>query len=191
MFKAWPLNKVQTSWSCLQVPSWASGSQSHGRPSPTWSNPLGIASILEDGKLSGVIGASSWVVWIHEKFQLDPLILVRIRTINLVHLLHLGNKRNGGGGGSRAQKEAKRRWIWKTYSWPLSGLKHFNRSVITVLYVERKIAIHGYLFLTISRIGSCMSNRDVTWFKYLNHCLVFQNRDVTWFKYLNHWVLFC
>jgi hypothetical protein len=42
-------------------------------------------------------------------------------------------------------------------------LKFFNRSVITVLYVERTIVINGcYLFWTISRIGSCMSNRDVT-----------------------------
>jgi hypothetical protein len=54
------------------------------------------ASIFEDRKLSGVLGASSWVVWIHEEIQLDPLRLVRIRPINLVHLLHLGNKRNGG-----------------------------------------------------------------------------------------------
>jgi hypothetical protein len=54
-------------------------------------------SILEDSKVSGVLGASSWVVWIHEKLQLDPLRLVRISPINLVHLLHLGNKRNGGG----------------------------------------------------------------------------------------------
>jgi hypothetical protein len=52
-------------------------------------------SILEDSKLSGVLGASSWVIWIHEKLQLDPLRLVRIRPINLVHLLHLENKSNG------------------------------------------------------------------------------------------------
>jgi hypothetical protein len=32
--------KSETSWSCQQIPSWASGSKSHGRPSPTWSNPL-------------------------------------------------------------------------------------------------------------------------------------------------------
>jgi hypothetical protein len=55
------------------------------------------ASILEDSKLSGVLGASSWVVWIYEKLQVDPLRLVRISPINLAHLLHLGNKRNGGG----------------------------------------------------------------------------------------------
>jgi hypothetical protein len=30
------------------------------------------------------------------------------------------------------------------------------------------------LFLTISRIGSCVSNRDVKRFKYLKHCLVCQ-----------------
>jgi hypothetical protein len=52
------------------------------------------AAILEYSKLSGVIGTSGWVVWIHEKFKLDPLRLVRIRPINFVHLLHLGNKRN-------------------------------------------------------------------------------------------------
>jgi hypothetical protein len=60
-------------------------------------DPILWASILEDSKLSGVLGASSWVVWIYEKFQLDPLRLVCIRPINLVHFLHLGNKRNGGG----------------------------------------------------------------------------------------------
>jgi hypothetical protein len=59
-------------------------------------DPILWASILEDSKLSGVLGASSWVVWIHEKLQLDPLRLVCVSPINLVHLLHLGNKRNGG-----------------------------------------------------------------------------------------------
>jgi hypothetical protein len=44
----------------------------------------------------GVLAASSWVVWIHEKLQLDPFRLFFSRPINLVHLLHLGNKRNGG-----------------------------------------------------------------------------------------------
>jgi hypothetical protein len=98
-------------------------------------------SILEDRKLLGVLGDSSWFVWIHEKLQLDPLRLVRVRLINPVHLLHFGSKRNGG---SCTQKEAKQRWIWKTYSWPLPGLKFFNRSVITVLYVEKKIKIYGF-----------------------------------------------
>jgi hypothetical protein len=60
-------------------------------------DPLLWTSILEDSKLSGVLGASNWIVWIHEKLQLDTLRLVRINPINLVHLLHLGNKRNGGG----------------------------------------------------------------------------------------------
>jgi hypothetical protein len=41
-------------------------------------DPILWASILEDSKLSGVLGTSSWVVWIHEKLQLDPLRLVRI-----------------------------------------------------------------------------------------------------------------
>jgi hypothetical protein len=53
-------------------------------------------SILEDNKLLGVLGIQGWVVGIHEKLQLDPPRLVCIIHINLVHLLHLGNKRNGG-----------------------------------------------------------------------------------------------
>jgi hypothetical protein len=57
-------------------------------------DPLLWASILEDRKLSGVFGV--WVIWIHEELQLDPLRLVRVRPINLVHLLNLGNKRNWG-----------------------------------------------------------------------------------------------
>jgi hypothetical protein len=60
-------------------------------------DPVLWVSILEDSKLSGILGASSWVVWIHEKLQLDPLRLVHIRPISFVHLLNLGNKRNGGG----------------------------------------------------------------------------------------------
>jgi hypothetical protein len=95
------------------------------------------ASILEDSKLSGVLGG--WVVRIYKKLQLDPIRLVCVSPINLVHLLRLGNKREGGG--SCAQKEANQRRIWKTYSLPLSGLKFFKRGVIIVLYVERTIAI--------------------------------------------------
>jgi hypothetical protein len=69
---------------------------------------LGIASILEDIKLSGVLGTSGWVIWIHEKLQLDPLRLVRVRPFNLVNIIHLGNKRNGVGflhtqGGKAAE----------------------------------------------------------------------------------------
>jgi hypothetical protein len=59
-------------------------------------DPLLWESILEDSKLSGLLGG--WVVWIHEKLQLDPLRLVRVRPINLVYILHLENKRNGGSG---------------------------------------------------------------------------------------------
>jgi hypothetical protein len=66
-------------------------------------DPILWASILEDSKLLGVLGTSSWVVCIHEKLQLDPLRLVRIRPINLVHLLHLGNKGNWGGGFWRTE----------------------------------------------------------------------------------------
>jgi hypothetical protein len=39
---------------------------------------------------------SGWVVWIHEELQLDALRLVRVRPINLFHLLHLENQRNLG-----------------------------------------------------------------------------------------------
>jgi hypothetical protein len=105
-------------------------------------DPVLWASILKDCIYSGVLGG--WAVWIHEKLQIDPLRLVRVRPINLVHLLHLQNKRNGGGGGSRAQMEENQRWIRKTYAWPLSGLIFFNRSLITVIYDERTIAIYGY-----------------------------------------------
>jgi hypothetical protein len=103
------------------------------------------AFILEDSKLSGVLGIQGLVVWIHEKLQLDPFRLVCVRSIILVCFLHIGNRRNVR---SRAQKEAKQWRIWKTYSWPLSaGLIGFDRSVITVLYNERTIAVYGsYLF---------------------------------------------
>jgi hypothetical protein len=104
-------------------------------------DPILWASILEDSKLSGVIGALSWVVWIHEKLQLDLLRLVRVRPINLVYLLHLRNKRNGRGV-SCLRKEAKQRRIRKTYSWPFSGFIWLSRSVITVLYVERTFGIY-------------------------------------------------
>jgi hypothetical protein len=55
-------------------------------------DPVLWESILEDRKLSGLRGIQGWVVWIHEKIQLDPLRLVCVRPINLVHLLHLGKK---------------------------------------------------------------------------------------------------
>jgi hypothetical protein len=75
----------------------------HPRNSILW-DPT---SIIEDSKLSGVLGASSWVVWIHDKLQLDPLRLVHIRSINLFHLLHLGNKRNGERSHTEGGKTAE------------------------------------------------------------------------------------
>jgi hypothetical protein len=54
-----------------------------------------LTSILEYSKLSGVIG--DWVILIHDKVQIDPLRLVCIKCIHLVHLLQFKNKRNGGG----------------------------------------------------------------------------------------------
>jgi hypothetical protein len=74
-------------------------------------DPILWASILEDSKLSGVLGG--WVIWIHEELQLDPFRLVRVRPIHLVHFLHLGNKRNGGKGrvlhteGGKAAEDSK------------------------------------------------------------------------------------
>jgi hypothetical protein len=47
--------------------------------------------------------------------------------------------------------------------WPLSGLKFFNGSMITVLYDERNIPMYGCnLFKIVSRYVSSKSNRDVT-----------------------------
>jgi hypothetical protein len=61
------------------------------------------ASILEDSKLSGVLGASSWVVWIHEELQLDPLILAHIGSSTLSIFFTLETKGMGGGGFSRTE----------------------------------------------------------------------------------------
>jgi hypothetical protein len=58
--------------------------------------------------------------------------LFLIRSINLVNPLHLGNEKNGGR--FLCTEGSKQQQIWKTYSWPSSGLKFLNRSVITVLY---------------------------------------------------------
>jgi hypothetical protein len=58
-------------------------------------DPL-LAFILEDSKLSGVLGDSSWVVCIHDKLQLDPLRLVHVRPINLPIFFTLETKGMGG-----------------------------------------------------------------------------------------------
>jgi hypothetical protein len=71
-------------------------------------NLLLWASILEDIKVSGVLRASSWVVWIYEELHLDQFHLVWVMPINLFYLLHLESK---SIGGSCAQKEAKQRKI--------------------------------------------------------------------------------
>jgi hypothetical protein len=100
-------------------------------------------SILEDSKMLGVRGTSSWFIRIHELLYIDPLRLVCVSPIKLFHLLHLGDKMNRWWV-SCAQKEAKKRNIWKTYSCSLSRLKFFNRSVITELYVGRTIEIYNF-----------------------------------------------
>jgi hypothetical protein len=95
-----------------------------------------------------VIGTSSWVVWIYEKLQLDLLRLFLVRAINLVHLFALETKNMGGGGWWFSRSEGGK--AAENLEYLLSGFKFFNRSVVTVLYVE------------ISIIQSCMSNMDVT-----------------------------
>jgi hypothetical protein len=100
-------------------------------------DPILWVSILEDSKLS------IWDVWIHEKHQLDPFRLVRIIPINLIHLLHLGNKRKGRfsrseGGKAAADLEN----LLMSIVW-IEIMQQKFRSVITVLYVERTIAIYG------------------------------------------------
>jgi hypothetical protein len=99
-------------------------------------DPILWASIFEDSILSGVLGALSWVVWIHEKLQLDPLRLVHVKPINLVHLLHLGNKKNGGElsrtKGYKAAADLENLLmaiVWIDF-------------VITVLFVERAQVIY-------------------------------------------------
>jgi hypothetical protein len=58
-------------------------------------DPLLWESILEGINLSIMLGG--WIIWIHEKLQLDPLRLVRVRRINIVDFLHIGNNINEGG----------------------------------------------------------------------------------------------
>jgi hypothetical protein len=70
-------------------------------------DPILWASILEDSKLSGLIGASSWFIFIYEKLELDPLRLVQVRAINLVHILHLGNESYGGGGFTHRRRQSR------------------------------------------------------------------------------------
>jgi hypothetical protein len=60
----------------------------------------------------------------------------------------------------------------------------------SLLYVERTIAIYD-LFQTISRIGSCISNSDVTWFKYLNHCILFVKQGCNMIKLFESLDLVC
>jgi hypothetical protein len=107
-------------------------------------DPVLWASILEDIKLSGVLGIQGWVIWIHEKLQLDPLRLVCISPINLVHLVHLGNKRNWGGRGFSRREGGKAAANLENLLMVIVWIEIYNRSVITVLYVESKITIYDY-----------------------------------------------
>jgi hypothetical protein len=93
-------------------------------------------SILEDSKLLGVLGG--WVIWIHEKLQLDPLRLVCVSPINLVHLLHLGNERNGGflfieGGKAEDLENLLMAIVW---------IEILQQKCVHRLYVKRTITIY-------------------------------------------------
>jgi hypothetical protein len=66
------------------------------------------AFILEDIKLTGVLGASSWFVWIHEKLQLDPLRLVSVRPIHLVMSTFFTLETKGMGGGFLEHRRRQR-----------------------------------------------------------------------------------
>jgi hypothetical protein len=114
------------------IPSRASSSQSCGRPLPIQFNSLLWVSILEDGKL-----------------------VCRVRPINSIHFLDLGNQRNRGFLSTKGANQQK---IQRTYSWEsfrLICLKSY--SDIVALHVERIMAIDVcHVFLTTSRIGSCI-----------------------------------
>jgi hypothetical protein len=58
-------------------------------------------SILEDGKLSGVLGASSWFIWIHEKLNLihSELSASGLSTLSIFFTLEIK-----GRGGVLAQR---------------------------------------------------------------------------------------
>jgi hypothetical protein len=92
--------------------------------------------ILEDNKLSGVLGGLSGFMrspnFIHSKLSAS-----RPSTLSIFFTLETRM------GGSCAQEEAKQQNIWKTQSWLLSSLIWLNRSLITVLYVNRTIANYG------------------------------------------------
>jgi hypothetical protein len=65
--------------------------------------PILWESILKDSKVSGVLGASNWIIWIHEELQLDPLSLVCVRHFKLVHILHIESTIIGEGAISRIE----------------------------------------------------------------------------------------
>jgi hypothetical protein len=88
-------------------------------------DPILWVSILEVRNLSGVLGTSSWVVWMYEKLQLDPVRLVHARPINLVHPLYLRNERKRGGGGVIL----------------IHRRRQISGGFENLLYVERTIAI--------------------------------------------------
>jgi hypothetical protein len=100
-------------------------------------DPLLWASILEDSRVSGVLGASSWVVWIHEELHLDQFCLVHVRSIKLVHLLLFGSKMSGG------VLVHKRKQISRRFRILLMAIVQISQQlgVTTLLYVER-IAIY-------------------------------------------------
>jgi hypothetical protein len=89
-------------------------------------DPIHWELILEVSKLSGVL--EDWVFWIHEKIQLDQLGLVSMRPINFVHLLHLGNKRNGKGGGFLRTEGGKE----------VEDLKNLLMAIVGIDFLQQK-----------------------------------------------------
>jgi hypothetical protein len=104
-------------------------------------DPLLLECILEDSKVSGVLGG--WFFCIHEEIQLDLLSLVRSRSIHLLHFLNLAKRKNRRD----SRTEDKSSEYLKTYPWSFLRLIWLNRIVIILFYVERTIAIYEcYLF---------------------------------------------
>jgi hypothetical protein len=58
-------------------------------------DPLLWTFILDDKKASKVLGIQRWLCWVHDELKLNQFYLIYVRPINLVHVLQLGNKRNG------------------------------------------------------------------------------------------------
>jgi hypothetical protein len=66
-------------------------------------DPILWASILEDSKLSGVLGIQGWIVWIHEKLLLNQLRIFRMGPS--IFSIFFIMETNGMGGGKFLRTE--------------------------------------------------------------------------------------